>query len=220
MFVLKKLRFLIALGIVVYALTFAFVVAFTYLQDLLEPEEIASADMIIVLGAGMDADGTLHNSSKMRVQQGVALFKRGVAPRIHFTGGMGKPAGPGAGAQMAALAQSLGVPATATSSENRSQSTLQNALFSKPAFKDAKRIVLVSEGFHLARSYASFKVFGAKDIALSNSEPFRGGTQSKPYWGLTMTVREAFAIWFNAGRLVIWWIAGVIPLDGRDELLV
>jgi len=101
----------------------------------------------VVLGGGMSPRGSLHTSSTVRVDQGVVRYKSGSAPRMHFTGGLASPNAPSAGQQMALRAVEQGVPERATSFEGKSYSTLQNALFSKPQWRGADHIILVTEGF-------------------------------------------------------------------------
>ncbi len=197
---LRALRFLMALAISTFLITLVFVVGFAALQPLFEPDPFDPADMIVVLGAGMDANGDLHISSKLRVEKGVKLFKQGAAPRMHFTGGVGRPNGVSAGGQMAKMAQGMGVPASATSFEGNSYSTLQNALFSAPYLARTKRIILVTEGFHLPRSWASFRYFGAPETALARSVAFRQTSPNLRFPAITMCIREVLAIWFNIGR--------------------
>lgn len=202
------------------------ITGFAVLQAAFEPEDFAPADVIVVLGAGMDADGTLHPSTILRVEKAVALFQAGAAPRMHFTGGKGDENGPSAGRMMAELAHSLLVPAEVTSAEGNSQSTLQNALFSQPMLKDATRIILVTEGFHLPRSWASFHwaawqndhVF---DIALAHSTTFRQQSSNSRFPATSMVVREAMAWGFNLFRVVAWhgasWIGA--PENERNAWL-
>jgi len=142
----------------------------------------------------------LQKSSTVRVDKGVELFKTGAAPRIHFTGGLASPNAPSAGHQMAARAMDFGLPETAITYEGGSYSTLQNALFSKQDWQNADHIVLVTEGFHLPRSWATFKAFGADRITLVNARRFRGKRIKS---GIRMTLREALAIWFNATRFLV-----------------
>ncbi len=214
--IFRAIRRLISLSIVVFITTFAFVVTFAAVQPFFEPAKFTPANRIVVLGAGMDPDGTLHLSSTVRVEKGVEIYKSGIAPKIHFSGGVGKPDGVSAGEQMAKYAIELGVPAQAISYEVMSQSTLQNALFSAPYLAEDKRIILVTEGFHLARSWASMKLFGSYDIALAHSTPFRRTNPNAKHSGLSMCIREALAIWFNAGRYLVWKAA---PIFGTDETM-
>ena len=221
MIVLRAIRFLLALVVTTFLLTFAAVTGFAALQPFFEPDPFKPADIIVVLGAGMNADGTLHISSKLRVEKAVALYQSGAGERMHVTGGVGRPKGVSAGEQMGRMAQQLGVPEAATSFEGNSYSTLQNALFSVPYLKDAKRIILVTEGFHLPRSWASFKYFGAPDSALARSVAFRQTSPNLHFPGLTMCIREALAIWFNLGRLIVWEAMDVLSYDAqtRDAIL-
>ncbi len=213
----RSIRRLIAWCVVIYLCTLVFVAGFATLQPLWEPTDI-KADLIVVLGGGMSPKGTLHTSSTVRVDKGVSLFKTGAAPRIHFTGGLASPNAPSAGAQMAARAIEAGVPETATSFEGKSYSTLQNALFSKPDWQGAQHIILVTEGFHLPRSWATFKAFGAQKITLAHARKFRG---ERIRAGIRMTFREALAVWFNAARLLVWQGAAFTDMaqDERDALL-
>ncbi len=213
----RFIRRLIAWIVVIYLTTLVFVAGYATLQPFWEPTDI-KADLIIVLGGGMSPKGTLHTSSTVRVDRGTKLFLAGVAPRIHFTGGLASPNAPSAGHQMAARSIADGVPEIATSFEGKSYSTLQNALFSKPDWQGAKHIVLVTEGFHLPRSWATFKAFGAQKITLVHARRFRG---ERIKAGIRLTVREALAIWFNAARLIVWQVAEFtsMPQEERDALL-
>lgn len=213
----RFLRRLIAWCVVIYLGTLACVAGYAALQPLWEPTDI-KVDLIIVLGGGMSPKGSLHTSSTVRVDKGVSLYKTGVAPRIHFTGGLASPNAPSAGEQMAARALEAGVPDAVISFEGASYSTLQNALFSKPDWLGAGHIVLVTEGFHLPRSWATFKAFGAHKITLVSARRFRG---ERIRSGIRMTLREALAVWFNAGRFLVWQVAGLtdMPQADRDALL-
>lgn len=213
----RSIRRLIAWCVVIYLGTLGFVAGYATLRPLWEPTDI-KADLIIVLGGGMSPKGSLHTSSTVRVDKGIALFNAGAAPRIHFTGGLASPNAPSAGKQMAARAIAAGVPEGATSFEGQSYSTLQNALFSKPVWQDADKIVLVTEGFHLPRSWATFKAFGAQDITLASARRFRG---ERVRAGFRMTFREALAVWFNAARFLVWQGAAWSDMsqEDRDALL-
>jgi uncharacterized SAM-binding protein YcdF (DUF218 family) len=118
---------------------------------------------------------------------------------------------------MADLAVSLGVPAAVISYEDRSQSTLQNALFSAPQLHDATSIRLVTEGFHLPRSWLSFRWAGDWSLSLTPSERFRSMSPNSRYPGLTMVLREGVAFWFNAGRVLTYEAGGLIGVDQRTR---
>lgn len=214
---IRLLRRLIGTAVGAFAITFLGVVLQTALVRDPPHNTLESVDVIVCLGAGMDPDGTLHPSAIARVETCAALYLAGTAPDVHFTGGRGRLGGPSAGAQMSALAQTLGVPPEAISIEEASQSTLQNALLSQPMLADAQSIRLVTEGFHLPRSYASFALMGDHTVHLTMSEPVRLTPQGR--WNWRVLLRETLAIWFNIGRYGVWLIMGVFETEGRDAIL-
>lgn len=199
---LRSLFMICRTGLFVFIITFVAVAAYTGLRPSTNP----TADAIVVLGGGMSGNGTLGQDSIGRVDKGVTLYQSGAAPRIHFTGGKARPEGPGAGDQMAARAAELGVPASAISAENRSLSTLQNALFSKPMLADADSIILVSEAFHLPRAAASFWWMGYDNIQVEHSDRFRRTRDGRI--SFRMLGRETLAVWFNFGRATLWSASG------------
>jgi len=208
---IRGLRRLIVLGGAVLALTLAGVVVhalwLTYGAGPPEP-----ARVIIVLGGGMEEDGTLAPETARRAEFGAELYAQGLAPRIHFTGGPVIGGLPGPGDQMRAVAMALGVPAEVTSTENASRSTLQNALFSREMLGDLVKgpVILVSDGYHLGRSWVSFRWAGyGPPIELAAATAF--GDRTPPGQALRL-VREATAWWFNGARMGLWYgmtLAGV-----------
>ena len=204
-------------AIALYAATFVAVVVQTARFENAPYGTLPPVDTIVCLGAGMDPDGTLNRAAIKRVETCVELFRAGADRSVHFTGGRAAPVGPSAGAQMAALAQELGLPRSVISIEEASHSTLQNALFSQPMLADARSIRIVTEAFHLPRAYASFALMGAHDIHITMSEPVRQRPDGG--WNWSVLAREALAIWFNALRYLVWLASGVVALEGRDAIL-
>ncbi|MEO8530812.1 MAG: YdcF family protein [Deltaproteobacteria bacterium] len=202
----KTTRRLVAGAIMLYALTVLVIAGFAALMP---SDTVTKTDAIVVLGAGMDADGTLHRSSILRVEKGVELWKAGIAPMMHFTGGQGTPGGASAGEQMAKLAMQMGVPPEATTWESLSQSTLQNALFSQLMLEHYKSLTLVTEGFHLPRAWASFRWAGDQTLSLAYSERFRSVSPNSKAPQISMVLREALAFWFNLARALAYGLAGL-----------
>jgi uncharacterized SAM-binding protein YcdF (DUF218 family) len=170
------------------------------------------------MGGSMSADGTLAASTLTRVERCVQLFEAGLAPMIIFSGGIARPTGPSAGAQMGRLAMTLGAPQDSVIAEGLAQSTLQNALFSLPLIPNAERIIIVTEAFHLPRSWASFRWaqwelgHPATSFTLVMSEDVRRDPATGDVrWN--MLVRESLAIWFNAVRAVAYSVAPHDPVD-------
>ncbi len=174
----------------------------------------APYDLAIILGAGMEPDGRLHKSALGRVEAGVALYHNGLTARLHTTGGTAAHNGPAAGAQMAGYAQRLGVPDDKVTHEDASQSTLQNALLSKPFVADAHQIILVTEGFHLIRSWLSFRWAGIPVTALCHSTGLRQSSVDGQTGPIRMLAREGLAFWFNVARAVLWSGANALGIKG------
>ena len=79
-------------------------------------------------------------------------------------------------------------------------------------------MILVSDGYHLARAWASFRWAGYEPVTLSAASAFGGGT---PGAKLRRVGRETLAWWFNAGRIALWGTMDLIGIetDGRADLL-
>lgn len=127
------------------------------------------ADAIVVLGGGVEADGSLPPVARTRVARAVELFHAGIAPRMILTGRCGltspEPAVTEAAA-MAAYARDHGVPAAALLLEEEARDTLGNAYFTRELFLAPNRwtsIRVVTSDFHLSRAAWVFrKVLGAR----------------------------------------------------------
>lgn len=169
-------------------------------------------DAIACMGGGMNARGTLAEPTLNRVERCVQLYEAGLAPIVIFTGGIATPSGPSAGEKMGEYGVTLGLDPLAVRTEDLAQSTLQNALFTLQDYPQANTFIIVTEGFHLPRSWASFRwaawQLGRSDMTfhLVMSERVRRDPISDSVsWSILM--RESLAIWFNAGRAVLYTVA-------------
>lgn len=127
-----------------------------------------AADAIVVLGGGIDPDGTLPMVARLRVERAVELFECGIAPRIILSGRRGlrdEEMPVTEAAAMAAHAVSFGVPADALFLEEDAKDTLGNAYFTWARFlepNDWTSIRVVTSDFHLSRTAWVFrKILGA-----------------------------------------------------------
>lgn len=168
-------------------------------------------DAIICLGAGVDGAGRIDAAGHARAETCAGLARAGAAPVVIFTGGPARPGGPSAAQGMARAAQDAGLGPARITLEQSARSTLQNALFSLALLPADARVIVVSEAFHLPRAWASFKVMGAGDVALSPSERLRRTEDGS--FALGMVIRESVALWFNAARFAAWRLGGFIGID-------
>lgn len=111
-------------------------------------------DAIIVAGCRVRPDGTASLALQRRTAEAVGLWRRGLAPVIILTGGLGDH--PPTEAEAAAThARALGVPEAALVLEGRSTSTEENAAFAA-ALSDARRVLVVTDRYHAFRSQRVF----------------------------------------------------------------
>lgn len=132
---------------------------------------------IVVLAGNAGKSGVMTGETGARLEAGIALFQSGAAPVLVVTGGGTPPIAE----NMRDAALSVGVPAEAILVEDRSHSTLQNALFTADiaALDKAAPIIVVSHRYHLPRANASFRWAGFSDVTSFAADP-AGGFQVTP----------------------------------------
>jgi len=151
------------------------------------------APLVVVLGAGMAADGTLGVHTITRFEAGMRLMEAGVAERIHFSGG-DIHRGIREGALMAAIARAR-LPRATITFEDRSRSTLQNAYFTVAVIgRLPAGTILVTDAVHLLRAWAAFTWAGSGALAFHPAKPV-GADPAQ------LIARETAGVWLNLGRI-------------------
>ncbi len=163
-----------------------------------QPLPGAGYDAIIVAGCRVDPDGRASPALARRTRRAVELWRKGVAPRIVLTGGIGTY--PPSEAQAAAeIAAQLGVPATALLLEERSTSTEENARFAAALLAEegvaVQRVVVVSDSYHIFRARRVF----ARYLPVVDG----AGSRPRPWVRIRGSLREvvAVAVYAAQGRL-------------------
>ena len=155
----------------------------------------ASADVIIVLGANVDARGP-KPFYRARLDEAVRLYEAGYAPVIITTGGQGptEPISEGIAGRDYLIAR--GVPPEAIVAETSSSSTLENLLHARRimAERGDATAIIVSNRFHLFRAMLLARF---TEVEASYAGVFVG-----EYWPEEIVghLREVPAIYFNALR--------------------
>jgi uncharacterized SAM-binding protein YcdF (DUF218 family) len=114
------------------ALTTFVAVAYTPAASLLNrifsaPARLEPAAAIVVLaGGGVRGDGSLSDVSLRRTLHGIALYRRGLAPLLAFSGPAGGM-GPAEGDVRSVLAREVGVPSSAIVTETTARTTREEA---------------------------------------------------------------------------------------------
>lgn len=115
------------------------------------------ADVIIVLGGGINNDGSLYARAKFRVEKAVELFKQGRARTLLFSGRYTyirkKELDTTEAEAMAAYARGLGIPKKAIMVEKESMDTLGNLFYCNKIIKNKrwKSVIIVTSDYHVAR---------------------------------------------------------------------
>ena len=134
------------------------------------------AHAIVVLGRGLEPDGSLPAFAQQRVKRAAELFAWDVAPRIIFSGrcslNVQQEPPVSEAAAMAAYAEALGLPRDIMHLEEDSRDTIGNAWFTMTRWLEPNEwtsIRVVTSDFHMPRAAWVFqKVLGlGYDLAFS-----------------------------------------------------
>lgn len=125
-------------------------------------DEAQQADVIIVLGAGLARDGRPGYALTRRSSHAAELWHQGYADTILCTGGQA-PDQPRSEADACRdVLMWRDVPASAIVLEDRSRSTEENAIFSRPIVEANgwEDVILVSDSYHIFRAEILFRTRG------------------------------------------------------------
>jgi uncharacterized SAM-binding protein YcdF (DUF218 family) len=151
------------------ALFFVLTIAFTPLtQFMLRPltiqEEIKDADLVVVLGGGVDQGRYLTLRSSHRMVRGIQLYFEGRAKKILFSGGIVGRATVAEASVMNQEARRLRVPPEDILLEKKSKNTHDQAIEVKKIAEplQMKSILLVTSFSHMKRALMAFEQLGFK----------------------------------------------------------
>jgi len=195
--VLRVFRNLIIAGILFYLAIVAGLKVYveTYAQAPVDPP----VSVIVVLSAG-PVNSERDNRTAVRTAVGAELYSDLVAaghdPVLVLAGGKEPSERRAKALGMAEVARDAGVPDASILIDDQSRSTLQNAMFSRQLVEGEfdGRTVVITDRFHLPRSWASFRWAGATDILLLAAD----GEDEEVDWDNLF--REALKWPFNAVR--------------------
>lgn len=151
------------------------------------------ADVAVVFGARVYADGSLSDAVADRVRTASQLYRQGLVQRLVFSGGPGD--GPVHETEaMRALALRLGVPAAAIALDRAGLST-EATVRNTTALATHARVLAVSEFYHLPRIKLAYQRAGCEVFTV----PARP-THWRRAWPLRNVLREIPAFWAYYGR--------------------
>ncbi|MEF2594376.1 MAG: ElyC/SanA/YdcF family protein [Eggerthellaceae bacterium] len=179
----------------VLAIAFAVVLVFagtnaaailTTQDDIVDQQAAASfdADAIIVLGASVHPDGTPSGILQDRLDDGIALYFAGAAPKIIMSGDNGTESYNECWA-MKRYAVSQGVPSEDVFCDHAGFSTYETMYRARHVF-GAERIVVATQTYHLYRALYDAQGVGMEAIGV----PSDYGEYANQSW---YDIREVFA---------------------------
>jgi len=164
----SSLLFCISIGLWI-ALFFVLAIAFTplthfMLRPLTIQEEIKDADLVVVLGGGVDQGRYLTLVSSHRMVRGIQLYFEGRARKILFSGGIASGATVSEAAVMNQEAGRLRVPPEDILLEKKSKNTHDQAVEIKKMAEPLQMnsILLVTSLSHMKRALMAFEHVGFK----------------------------------------------------------
>jgi len=151
------------------ALVLVAVIAYTpltfyMLKPLTVQEGIKAADIILVLGGGINKGRYLSLISSHRMLKGAQLYFEGRANKILFSGGISRKVNVPEAAVFAQEARRLNIPAGDILLEKKSQNTHEQAVEVKKMADSMqwKSILLVTSSSHMKRALMAFENLGFK----------------------------------------------------------
>ena len=161
LFFLHLILWLVLSGILVIAYT---PLTRYMLGPLTVPEEVKEAELIVVLGGGVNQGRYLNLISSHRMVRGVQLYFEGRAKKILFSGGIVGKATVSEAAVMAQEARRLRVPPEDILQEKKAKNTHEQAVEVKKIADSlqVRGILLVTSFSHMKRSLMAFEHEGFK----------------------------------------------------------
>lgn len=112
--------------------------------------ELEEIDCVLVLGCGLEADGSPSPMLHDRLQQGVALYQKEAAPKLLVSGDHGREEYDEVNA-MKRFAEEQGVPSEDVFMDHAGFSTYESVYRARDIFQ-VRRMVIVTQEYHLSRA--------------------------------------------------------------------
>lgn len=120
--------------------------------------ELEEIDCVLVLGCGLEADGSPSPMLHDRLQQGVALYQKEATPKLLVSGDHGREEYDEVNA-MKRFAEEQGVPSEDVFMDHAGFSTYESVYRARDIFQ-VRRMVIVTQEYHLSRALYIAKRLG------------------------------------------------------------
>ena len=127
---------------------------------------VKKADAIVVLGAAINTKGIYYRSL-----EGLKLYEAGDAPVMVLSGGQDFPKAQTEAGYMQKVINANSSTTVAIILENQSHSTYDNIKNTKAKIGQGKSVIIVSDGYHLARGILMAEREGFKVVYWNSPDP-------------------------------------------------
>ena len=128
-------------------------------------DDDAPADLAVVLGNHVTADGTISGRLGRRLDRALELYRQGKVPTIVVSGGR-DPGSPFEAEAMKRYLVERGVPSAAIVEDRGGQNTYLTARFTAEYMQQhgLRSVIAVSQYYHISRSKLALRRFGAPEV--------------------------------------------------------
>jgi vancomycin permeability regulator SanA len=136
-------------------------------------DDVRPSDVAVVLGNKVNPDGRPSPMLQARLDEALALYRKGLFPTVMVSGGLGKE-GFDEAAVMKAYLVARGVPAGAVITDNKGVNTWATAQNASALMRAHgwRSCLVVSQYFHISRTRLALRRQGVQDIRTAHARYF------------------------------------------------
>lgn len=216
--VITAFRFLILIVILGLCLLFGidFYVRSSTKDRIISPEDISSvsdADCILVLGAGIRADGSPSPMLQDRLNTGIELYQNNAAPKLLMSGDHGRKKYNEV-QTMKDIALDQGVPSEDVFMDHAGFSTYDSLYRARDVFQ-ARKVIIVTQKYHLYRALYIARSLGLDAWGVSaDTRRYRGQSQ-RDFREILARDKDFFVSVFKP---LPKYLGDTIPITGNGDL--
>ena len=216
--VITAFRFLILIVILGLCLLFGidFYVRSSTKDRIISPEDVSSvsdADCILVLGAGIRADGSPSPMLQDRLNTGIELYQNNAAPKLLMSGDHGRKKYNEV-QTMKDIALDQGVPSEDVFMDHAGFSTYDSLYRARDVFQ-ARKVIIVTQKYHLYRALYIARSLGLDTWGVSaDTRRYRGQSQ-RDFREILARDKDFFVSVFKP---LPKYLGDTIPITGNGDL--
>ncbi|MBR6826396.1 MAG: YdcF family protein [Oscillospiraceae bacterium] len=185
-------------------------------ERILTPEEavkLEDMDCVLVLGCGVMSNGKPSAMLRDRLIRGIELYESGVAPKLLMSGDHGRVEYDEVNT-MKGYAMEAGIPSEDIFMDHAGFSTYESMYRAKEIFR-AKRIVIVSQEYHLYRAIYAARRLGLEAYGVSADLNLYAGQTYRDCREILARCKDFFTGIFRPEPT---FLGEAIPVNGNGDL--